>query len=71
LRWSHAITSTPAQAMHLAWDGVLRPGCPAELVVLRARDSAEACARPQSDRRLIRNGQFHTGVLPDYRELDP
>lgn len=70
LRWSHCITTTPAQAMALSWDGVMRPGSPAELVLLRARDSAEACARPQSDRRLIRNGVFLTGELPDYRELD-
>lgn len=69
-RWIQTVTTTPATALGLPWDGVLREGAPADLVLLRARDSMEACSRPQGERRVVRAGRFIETVLPDYRELD-
>ncbi|WP_250514620.1 cytosine deaminase [Caballeronia sp. INDeC2] len=69
-RWSGTVTTTPARALNLSWDGVPGEGAPADLVLLRARDSTEACSRPQADRRVVRAGRFIDTALPDYRELD-
>jgi cytosine deaminase len=69
-RWSATVTTTPATALNLPWDGVIREGAPADWVLLRARDSTEACSRPQTDRRVVRAGRFIDTHLPDYRELD-
>ncbi|MFM0618204.1 cytosine deaminase [Paraburkholderia nemoris] len=69
-RWSSTVTTTPAMALNLPWDGVLREGAPADLVLLRARDSTEACSRWQADRMVVRAGRFIDTRLPDYRELD-
>jgi cytosine deaminase len=69
-RWSSTVTTTPATALNLPWDGVLREGAPADLVLLRARDSTEACSRWQADRMVVRAGRFIDTRLPDYRELD-
>ncbi|MFN9644752.1 MAG: amidohydrolase family protein [Cyanobacteriota bacterium] len=59
LPWQRAglapLTTAPARLLHLAWDGVLRVGGPADLVVLGARSWPEALARtPQ--RRVLRSG---------------
>ena len=68
VRWVHSITTTPAAAMGLAWDGRLRAGAPADLVLLAGRNSAEACGRPQ--RRVLHRGRLLDAGLPDFRELD-
>ena len=47
--------SAPARLMGLAWDGVLRPGAPADLVVLAASSWSELLARPPQ-RRVLRHG---------------
>ncbi|WP_382322070.1 amidohydrolase family protein [Hydrogenophaga sp. UC242_50] len=66
--WIHSITTTPAAAMGLAWDGRLRMGAPADLVLLAGRNSAEACGRPQ--RRVLHRGRLLDAGLPDFRSLD-
>jgi len=48
-------TSAAARVMGLPWDGVLRPGCPADLVVLEASSWGEVLARPPR-RRVMRQG---------------
>jgi len=68
--WPALVTSTPARAMGLGWDGVLRRGAPADLVIFRARAWHELLARPQADRRVLRAGRPVAATLPDYRELD-
>ncbi len=68
VRWIGSITTTPAAAMGLAWDGRLRVGAPADLVLLSGRNSVEACGRPE--RRVLRNGRLINTSLPDFRELD-
>jgi len=71
--WSAAITSTPARRLGLAWDGVLRPGAPADLVLHPGRCSAEVLSRPTVGRVVLRGGQplpAATAALPDFRELD-
>ena len=50
-------SSVPARLLGLAWDGVLRPGAPADLLVLAASSWSELLARsPQ--RRVLRAGQW-------------
>lgn len=68
--WINSITSRPAGAMRLSWDGVLRPGSPADLVLLTGRDSHEVCSRPQAARLVVRAGRLMHTALPDYRELE-
>jgi len=63
------ITRNPAQAMALD-AGMLSPGRPADLVILRGRDWSEVLSRPESRRTVIRNGQPIEAEAPDYRELD-
>jgi len=50
-------STTPARLMDLAWDGVLRPGAPADLIVLGAGDWSELLARPPQ-RRVLRAGRW-------------
>ena len=50
-------SSAPARLMGLAWDGVLRPGAPADLLVLGASSWSELLARPPQ-RRVLRGGQW-------------
>jgi cytosine deaminase len=72
-RWSAAVTRTPARRLGLAWDGVLRPGAPADLVLHPGRSSAEVLSRPALGRVVLRNGQPLAppwSTLPDFRELD-
>ena len=48
-------TTAAARLMGLAWDGVVRPGCPADLVVLNASTWQQVLAStPQ--RRVLRSG---------------
>ena len=50
-------TSAPARLLQLEWDGVLRIGGPADLVILAAQSWTEVLARcPQ--RRVLRNGAW-------------
>lgn len=72
-QWADTITRTPAQMLGLAWDGVLRPGAPADLVLHPGRNSAEVLSRPGSGRQVLRAGQRLApadAALPDFRELD-
>ena len=71
--WVDTITSSPARFLGLAWDGVLRPGAPADLVIHPGRNSAEVLGRVASGRRVLRAGQPLAATearLPDFRELD-
>ena len=61
LPWRRAglapFTTAPARVLRLGWDGVLRLGGPADLVVVAARSWTEVLARnPQ--RRVLRNGAW-------------
>jgi cytosine deaminase len=61
LPWQRAglapLTTAPARLLNLSWDGVLRIGGPADLVVLAARSWTEVLARtPQ--RRVLRDGRW-------------
>lgn len=71
--WADTITTTPARRLGLAWDGVLRPGAPAHLVLHPGRRSCELMARPTQGRVVLRAGQPlppEQAALPDFRELD-
>jgi cytosine deaminase len=50
-------TTVPARLLGLAWDGVLRPGAPADLVITNAHSWSELLARPPQ-RRVLRAGQW-------------
>jgi cytosine deaminase len=71
--WSDTITRAPAQMLGLAWDGLLRAGAPADLVLHPGRSNAEVLARAATGRQVLRAGQRLTAgeaALPDFRELD-
>jgi len=67
--WPSAVTTLPSGLIDGA-DVALGAGAPADLVVFRARSFNELLARAQSDRMIMRGGQFITPHLPDYAELD-
>lgn len=72
-RWADTITTGAARMLGLAWDGVLRPGAPADLVLHPGRSSAEVVSRPAVGRQVLRGGQrlcATDAALPDFRELD-
>ncbi len=50
------ITTHPAKAMGLPWDGMMRPGCPADFVLLQARDTYELLNATGLRRQVIRAG---------------
>lgn len=50
-------TSAAARLMGLGWDGVLRPGCPADLLLLEAASWNDVLARPPA-RRVMRGGTW-------------
>ena len=52
-------TSAPAQVLGLAWDGVLRHGCPADLILTEASGWQAMLATPQR-LRVLRNGLWLT-----------
>lgn len=68
--WAHAITRTAAGALGLAWNGVLRRGAPADLVLHPGRTSAEVLSRPELGRQVLRAGQRIHAQRPDFRSLD-
>jgi cytosine/creatinine deaminase len=73
LAWVDAVTSTPARLMRLPWDGLLRPGAAADLVIHPGRNSTEVIARTATPRTVVCAGQplaGHARELPDPRELD-
>lgn len=69
-RWAASITCHPARALGLAWDGVLRPGAPADLVLHPGRSSAEVLSRPELGRQVLRAGQRLQLPRADFRDLD-
>ena len=71
--WADTVTRQGATLLGLGWDGVLRPGAPADLVIHPGRDSVEVVGRAAHGRRVVRAGRLLTGaeaVPPDFRELD-
>ncbi|MBM3363655.1 MAG: amidohydrolase family protein [Betaproteobacteria bacterium] len=71
--WADTITCQGARLLHLSWDGVLREGAPADLVIHPGRDSVEVVSRPTRGRRVLRSGQWLApadALPPDFRELD-
>jgi cytosine deaminase len=68
--WIDTVCTTPAQLLGLAWDGVLRAGAPADLVIHPGRCSAEVISRAAHGRIVVRGGQRVHEALPDFRELD-
>lgn len=61
-------SSVPARLMNLAWDGVVRVGAPADLVVVAASSWSELLARtPQ--RRVLRAGRWLEP--PQWQHVDP
>jgi cytosine deaminase len=70
--WADTVTTTPARFLGLAWDGRLRRGAPADLVLHSGRSSAEVLSRPNIGRQVLRRGQrlaARDAVPPDFREL--
>jgi cytosine deaminase len=55
--WLDAITVHPAQALGLAWDGRIRAGCPADLVLLAARSGHELLTPAGRRRTVVRAGK--------------
>ncbi len=67
--WAAAVTRIPARIMGMN-AGVVKAGDAANLVLFSARDYSELLSRPQSDRRVVRDGRVIDAKLPSYRELD-
>ncbi|MFC5607288.1 amidohydrolase family protein [Variovorax soli] len=55
--WLDAVTTHPAAALGLSWDGRIAPGCPADLVVLAATDEYELLDPEGRARTVIRAGR--------------
>jgi cytosine deaminase len=68
--WVTAVTSTPAAIMQLPDRGLLKPGTPADLIVVKARNYSELLSRHQFDRVVLRHGRPIDTTPPDYRLLD-
>jgi cytosine deaminase len=68
--WPASITVNPARAMGLSWDGVIRRGAPADLVLFEARSGSELFARHGTPRRILRAGRWVVASLPSHAELD-
>jgi cytosine/creatinine deaminase len=56
--WLHSITTSPARAMDLPWDGKIAVGCPADLVLLAATNRYELVTPAGQQRKVIRAGVF-------------
>jgi cytosine/creatinine deaminase len=55
--WLDALTTAPARALRLPWDGVIEPGCPADFVLLDVPDARSLVARGgRVARRVFRQG---------------
>ncbi len=57
LRGLTPFTSAPAQVLGLAWDGVLRHGCPADLILTEASSWQALLSTPQR-LRILRDGRW-------------
>jgi cytosine deaminase len=68
--WPAAVTATPAKIMGLPQYGCFAPGAPAEFIIFDGRDWTELLARPESERRVFRNGREIDPTPPRYGELD-
>ncbi|MFM8766874.1 MAG: amidohydrolase family protein, partial [Rubrivivax sp.] len=71
--WADTVTQQGATLLHLHWDGVLREGVPADLVLHPGRRSVEVVGRVAHGRQVLRGGQRLTpdqATPPDFRELD-
>jgi len=56
--WLDSITVAPARSMHLAWDGRIAPGCPADFVLLNACNGLELMNTTARTRRVYRQGAW-------------
>ena len=56
--WLGTITTLPASAMGLPWGGKISEGCPADMVLLHARNGFELLTAAGRRRGVIRNGKF-------------
>ena len=56
--WLAAISTRPALAMGLPWGGRIAVGCPADFILLNARDGYELPTPAGRKRRIIRHGEF-------------
>ncbi|MDJ0582309.1 cytosine deaminase [Crocosphaera sp.] len=68
--WVSSINKVPAQLMNLPNLGKIAIGLNADLIIFKARYFSELFSRPQSDRKVMRNGKFIDTTLPDYSQLD-
>jgi cytosine deaminase len=68
--WPAAIARDAAAIVGRPDIGTIAAGCPADLVLFRARNWTELLSRPQTDRTVLRAGAPIARTLPDYRELD-
>ena len=68
--WPASVGPRPAAAMGID-AGTLRPGAPADLIVMPgARGWTELFARPHADRIVLRRGRPIDTTPPDYGDLD-
>jgi cytosine/creatinine deaminase len=56
--WLDTVTTAPAQAMKLTWDGRIAPGCSADFVLLSAHDGLQAMTPAGRQRRICRQGHW-------------
>jgi cytosine/creatinine deaminase len=68
--WPRTVTTTPADLMGLPNFGRIAVGCPADLILFKARNFSELLSRTQRDRTVLRQGIKIDTTLPEYRELD-
>ncbi len=68
--WVSAMTRWPADIIGRPDLGRFAVGGAADLVLFDGRNYSELFSRPESGRRVIRDGQVIARELPDYRELD-
>lgn len=61
LDWLDTITTAPAQAMGLAWEGRIEPGCPADLLHLPQADAFSLLSPSGRERRV-----YVAGVLQSF-----
>ncbi len=54
--WLAAITTHPARALNLPWDGRIAQGCPADVVLLAARTAYDVVTPQGRQRRVWRSG---------------
>jgi len=68
--WARSVSADPAAIAGFSDAAEVKPGGPADLVVMKGRSWTELMSRPQADRMVIRAGHAIDTALPDYRELD-